>query len=179
MRHRLRKCTAVFRPLLLVSIVLATTVLPVCTSRWEPGLVPGTAAIDFALSDLNGNRVALSQFRGKAVVINFWSTSCPPCRAEMPEFEAVYQKYKDRVVFLGVASSDTTANVRAFVSDLKLSWTFLMDPTGDAAIAYEVMVYPTTYFVDKEGLITARYLARPLNQQGIEAEVQAALRGVR
>jgi len=97
----------------------------------------------------------------------------------MPEFEAVYQQYKDRVVFLGVASSDTTTSVRTFVSDLKLSWTFLMDPAGEAAIAYEVMVYPTTYFVDKEGLITARYLARALDRRAIEAEVQAALRGVR
>jgi peroxiredoxin len=153
--------------------------VPACTPRWEPGLTPGTAAIDFTLNDINGNRVALSQFRGKAVVVNFWSTSCPPCRAEMPEFEAVYQQYKDRVVFLGVASSDTTASVRAFVTDLKLSWTFLMDSNGDAAVAYEVMVYPTTYFVDKEGLITARYLARALNRQAIEAEVQSALRGVR
>ncbi len=116
----------------------------------------GRLAPDFTLLDLEGNSVTLSDFRGKTVFINFWATWCPPCRAEMPEIEAVYQKYKDKdVVVIGVDLLEDADIVRQYVEKGGFSWIFVFDTTGEVADKYAITAIPSSFFVDKEGVIQA------------------------
>ena len=113
-------------------------------------------APDFTLKDLDGNTVRLSDFRGKVVFLNFWATWCPPCRAEMPDIEKVHRKYKDQdVVVLGIDLRESASTVRAFVEDGGYTWAFLLDTTGEVGSMYRVSAIPTSYFVDKKGIIRA------------------------
>lgn len=134
----------------------------------EPGELPpapevGRQAPDFTLTDLEGNSVTLSDFRGKVVFINFWASWCPPCRAEMPEIEALYQEYKDKdVVVIGVdilvweiLKGYDESDVRQYVQQGGYSWTFVIDTTGEVANNYGIIAIPTSFFLDKEGVIQA------------------------
>ncbi len=114
----------------------------------------GKAAPDFTLKTVDGQTLRLSDLRGKAVVINFWATWCPPCRQEMPDIEKAYQKYKERgVVFLGIDMKEDRATVQDYVQKNGYHWTFLLDPEGQAAGAYLVSAIPSTFFVDADGVI--------------------------
>jgi len=120
------------------------------------GTKTGKLAPDFTLEDLDGNQVSLSDFRGKTVFLNFWATWCPPCRAEMPDIEAVHQenKYWD-VVVIGIDIQETRETVQQFTQNGGYSWLFLLDTSGKVAKDYEVKAIPTSFFLDKDGLIQA------------------------
>ncbi|MGM9974777.1 MAG: cytochrome c biogenesis protein CcdA [Clostridiaceae bacterium] len=125
-----------------------------------------TPAIDFTLTDQYGNEHKLSDYKGKVVFLNFWATWCPPCRKEMPDIQALYEKYNENsedVVILGVASPRTSENpntretdkegVLDFLEEYDLSFPILFDNTGDVFYEYYVQSLPTTYLIDKEGNI--------------------------
>ena len=140
---------------LIAVVVLGLLATQGCTTTAQ-GLGVGSPAPDFTLADLDGNQVSLSDFRGKTVFINFWATWCPPCREEMPAIEALYQQYKDKdVVVLGVDILETEGEVRQFVEEGGYSWTFVIDTTGEVTASYGVPAIPTSFFIDKEGVIRA------------------------
>ena len=113
-------------------------------------------ASDFRIDLLSGEELALSDLRGKVVVLNFWATWCPPCREEMPSFESIYREYKDRdVVFVGVAVADTEERARDFVEGVGVTYPIGLDTSGIAE-AYRVTAMPTTFFIDREGTITRK-----------------------
>ncbi|UCB44252.1 MAG: redoxin domain-containing protein [Dehalococcoidales bacterium] len=116
----------------------------------------GYQAPDFTLVDLDGNTVRLSDFRGKVVFLNFWATWCPPCRAEMPAIEEVYQEYKDEgVVVVGVDVGESKSTVRNFVEENGYSWIFVLDTTGEVSMEFMVLRFPTSFFIDSQGIIRA------------------------
>jgi len=160
-----------------VTVAVLAVVLQACAAENPIGLKRGQTAPDFTLSDINGGQVKLSSLRGRPVMLNFWSISCPPCRYEMPEIEAVYQKYRDRAVFIGIAPADTTAEVRDFVTARGYSWTFVTDPGGAVSFDYQVMYFPTTYFIDAGGRVSSVIVGGPLSRDAFERElVQAGAR---
>lgn len=116
----------------------------------------GQLAPDFTLIDLEDNQIRLSDFRGSIVFINFWATWCPSCRAEMPEIEAVYQDFKGKdVVIIGVDLLESPDEVRRFVEQGDYNWIFVIDTTGEVGNSYEVTAIPTSFFLDREGVIRA------------------------
>jgi cytochrome c biogenesis protein CcmG, thiol:disulfide interchange protein DsbE len=117
----------------------------------------GETAHDFFAPDLSGNVVALSDFRGQPVIINFWATWCPPCRVEMPELQAAYEAYQDEgLVILAVDFQESPETVsRFFYDQMGLTFTPLLDENGRIAQQYGVANFPTTYFVGPEGNVTA------------------------
>ncbi len=126
------------------------------TVKLEAAPAVGHPAPDFALKDLDGNTVRLSDLRGKVVFINFWATWCPPCRAEMPEIEALHQEYKDKgVLVLGVDIAESENTVRQYIQQGGFSWTIVLDSTGEVARDYQIAAIPTSFFLDKEGIIRA------------------------
>ena len=148
----------------MLTVVLALLLVPGCDSapaseEGNPATgrpVVGSLAPDFTLTDLDGNSVRLQDLRGQVVFLNFWATWCPPCRAEMPDIEALHRKYRDRgVVVLGVDLRESESGVRAYVEGGGYTWTFLIDTTGQVAAAYRVSAIPTSFFIDKEGTIRA------------------------
>src|SRR5699024_1381412 len=120
----------------------------------EVGLELGQIAPDFELQRLNGEKVSLSDYRGKRVILNFWATWCPPCREEIPDFQKLYSN-KD-VVILAVNMTDTEKSdedVDKFVDNYEMTFPVLMDIDGEISSKYEVQAYPTSYMIDSDGHI--------------------------
>jgi len=117
----------------------------------------GKPAPDFSLKTLDGQVVRVSDFKGKAVLINLWATWCPPCQAEMPAIQAAYEKYKDRgLVVLGIdfTAQDNLPDVVAFVSKFNLTFPVLLDETGSVSSAsYGMRGLPDSYFIDPAGIV--------------------------
>jgi peroxiredoxin len=124
------------------------------------GIRKGDAAPDFTLSDLHGNPVRLSDFRGKIVLVNFWATWCPPCKAEVPHLQQLYENYGNNVVILGVNSTRTEKgreSVRSFVAEQQISFPVVLDEQGEVERTYQVLGYPTTYLLDSRGVVQHKF----------------------
>jgi peroxiredoxin len=110
------------------------------------------AAPDFTLQTLDGQAVRLSDYRGHVVLLNTWATWCPPCRAEMPDLEAYYQKHQeDGFVVLAVNSQESPDTVAAFLGEHDFSFPVLLDPDGEVMREYGVLGLPTSFFIDRDG----------------------------
>jgi peroxiredoxin len=119
----------------------------------------GTAAPAFSLPDLDGRNVSLADFSGKVVVVNFWATWCPPCRAEVPDFVRLQSKYRARgLAFVGISMDAEGARaVRPFVEDNNVNYTMLLG-NDDVTKAYGGIVgIPTSFLVDRKGRIVHRF----------------------
>lgn len=117
-------------------------------------LAQNSTAPDFTLKDINGRPVSLSQFRGKAVILDFWATWCPPCRQEIPNLVDYYNKNKDKVAIIGIAVDDDGVKVvKPFVKEFKMTYPVVI---ADAKVqqAYGgIQGIPTKFFISKEGKI--------------------------
>jgi peroxiredoxin len=114
-------------------------------------------SIDFTLSDLDGNKVSLKDFRGKNVYLNFWATWCPPCRKEMPAIEKVYQEYKDKgLVVLTIDIGEDKETVKNFIKDNKYNFKVLLDSDQNIASQYNISAIPVSYFINKDGSIATK-----------------------
>lgn len=115
------------------------------------------AAMDFTVYDIDGNRVQLSDFYGKPILINFWATWCPPCKAELPDFDRVYADYGEDVVFMMVnmtdGSRDTVESASAFVHDNGYSFPVYYDCDLDAAYTYGASSIPMTVLIGADANI--------------------------
>ena len=122
-------------------------------------------ARDFTLNDLEGNEVTLSDLRGKAVFINFWASWCPPCKAEMPDIEQLYQETKDTdLVILTINSGEGATVAKRFMDENNYTFMVLDDYKGEVSDLYKVMALPTSLFIDKNGsLIETRTGAMNIN----------------
>ncbi|MGG3891847.1 thiol-disulfide oxidoreductase ResA [Metabacillus fastidiosus] len=115
---------------------------------------PGDQAPDFILTDLEGNKHKLSDYKGKGVFLNFWGTWCAPCEYEMPYMENQYNYYKDKgVVVLAVNIAESDIAVQNFVNKHELTFPILLDKDGQVKDAYGVKPLPTTFLIDKEGKV--------------------------
>lgn len=112
-------------------------------------------APDFTVYDRDGNPVKLSDYRGKPVVLNFWSSRCGPCQMEMPDFQEAYEDLGEEIHFLMVnvtdGSWDTVDSASAFIAENNYTFPVFYDTDISAASAYGVSSLPTTYFIDAEG----------------------------
>ena len=104
------------------------------------------------LQDIHGNPVSLSDFRGKIVFLNFWTTWCPTCLTEMPSMEKLHQKFKNKdFAMVTVNIRESTAKVAQFFKKFKLTFVALLDSTGEVAIGLKIRSIPTTFIIDKGG----------------------------
>jgi thiol-disulfide isomerase/thioredoxin len=120
---------------------------------------PARAAPSFTLKDIDGKTHTLAGYRGKVVLVNFWATWCPPCRAEMPSIEKLYTSMKGKpFVVLALDQGESVDNLFAFMGQLSPSPTFpvLLDAKSRTAHAFGVMGIPSTYLIDKQGRIVAQ-----------------------
>jgi len=115
--------------------------------------------IEIRLNDMDGKTVSLSDFRGKIVFLNFWTTWCPTCRIEMPSMEKLHQKFKDGdFALVAVNLQEPAARVKEFFKEFKLTFTALLDTDGEVGIMFGINQIPTTYILDKNGRIIAKAL---------------------
>jgi peroxiredoxin len=124
-----------------------------------PAPVTGAPAPDFTLEDLDGNPVRLADLEGQVVLVNFWATWCGPCRLEMPALQARYDALKAQgFTVLAVNMDEPREDAALFAQDLGLSFPVLLDPGASVNDLYRVRGYPTTYIVDREGLISRQHV---------------------
>lgn len=136
----------------------------------------GFTAPDFTLEMLGGGAVSLSELRGQPVLINFWATWCPPCRAEMPAIQRVYERYRDQgFTVLAVDLQESEAQVAAFAGEMELTFPILMDRDGSVFARYRVMGLPSTFFVDQAGIIQEVTVGGPMTEAFIESQVTGLL----
>ena len=118
-----------------------------------------TDPIEIRLNDLTGRPTSLSEFRGKIVFINFWTTWCLACVVEMPSMEKLHQKFKDKdFVMLAVNLQESASKIRQFFKEYKLTFLALLDTTGDVGAAFGIRSIPMTFILDKNGRITGKVL---------------------
>jgi thiol-disulfide isomerase/thioredoxin len=123
-----------------------------------PGQLVGQNAPDFELQSLEGKNVKLSEFRGKAVLLNFWATYCGPCKIEMPWFVELQKEYGPQgFQIVGVAMDDaSTEDIAKFAKEMGVNYPILLGKESVGDSYGGVAVLPTTFFVDRGGKITAR-----------------------
>jgi Thiol-disulfide isomerase and thioredoxins len=117
------------------------------------------AAPDFTVQDAEGNSVKLSDLFGKPIVLNFWATWCPPCRSEMPDFNAVFEELGEDIHFVMLDAVDGTRETReigeAYVAEQGFTFPVYYDMEQEAVIQYGIRAFPTTIFIDSEGYVAA------------------------
>jgi peroxiredoxin len=134
-----------------------------------PAPVVGAPAPDFTLSDLSGQPVKLSALKGQVVLINFWATWCGPCQLEMPAIQKAYDAQKGQgLTVLAVNLNEPAKDVQTYVNNLNLNFPVLLDPGDSISNLYRVRGYPTSFFVDRNGMVA-------VEQVGMMSEGQLAL----
>ena len=154
-----------------------TTVLGEVTSP-----LIGKPAPDFTLPVLgdNAQKVRLADLKGKPVILNFWASSCGPCNQEAPFLQKAWPGLRAQgIVFMGVDSGDITNEALAFLKQYSITYPNVQD-TFDSSVAinYSGTGFPTTIFINKDGIVVSKWI-NPLTEQGLQEEVAKLLRPVK
>jgi len=131
---------------------------------------------DFTLTDLQGKSWHLRDLRGKVVLVNFWATWCPPCRKEMPDLQALYDKYKDQGLVVLAISDEEAAKVTPFISERKISYPVMLDPGRKVNDLYQVEGIPKSFVYDRQGQLVAQSIDMRTRGQFQEMLAQAGLK---
>jgi peroxiredoxin len=139
------------------------------------GLRVGNQAPNFSTTTLDGDEVSLVDYRGKVVILNFWFTTCAPCRVEMPEFQNLTNEYGGQdVVILSVNREESATAIADFRDDLNLTFPLLLDESGEIQDLYGIQGYPSSFILDRNGVIQFRTFSAMTVEQ-IQELVQSAL----
>lgn len=139
-------------------VVVALAALAACNPAPESEDI---ADLGFILKDVEGRDVRLSDYRGRPLIVNFWFTTCPPCRQETPVFIKLVNKYKDKgFTVLGLSVSDTPEQIKAFAAEFGINYPlFVADGRDDVLNAYRAIVaYPVSWFVKPDGTVYLKHL---------------------
>ncbi len=156
-----------------VIFITASALLLGCTSKGDRS---SAVAADFKLQDLNGKTVRLSDFKGKPVLIDFWATWCPPCRASIPEIEKLHKSYSGKglvVLSVSLDEGDWEA-VKAYAKEVGINYPVLK-ANEDVTSEFLVRSIPMVVIINKEGKIVKRYLGLTGDDSDLEQDVKAVL----
>lgn len=145
-------------PLILLA-VWAGGLLAFGTATTGPRI--GQAAPDFALTDLDGNPVQLSDYEGRPVIVNFWGSWCGPCVEEFPLLQQALSRHQaDGLAVLGIVVRDNSESARSFMARMGADWTAAMDPGGMTAISFGILAPPESFFIDRDGVVRGRQIGQ-------------------
>ncbi len=131
-------------------------------------------APEFVKEDLSGGIVSLAELRGKVVMLDFWSSWCPPCRREAPALAQVYRQYSHNVEFIGVAIWDDPKDVTRFIQEFAVPYPNVLDEKGQIAINYGVAGIPEKFFIDAEGVVVRKFVG-PIEPETLKAILDGLL----
>jgi cytochrome c biogenesis protein CcmG, thiol:disulfide interchange protein DsbE len=141
------------------------------------GVTPrvGEPAPSFSLSTPSGQRLALADLRGQAVLLNFWASWCPPCRGEMPDLENLAREYRaSGLVLVGVNLEEEGPTVQRYADMLGLSFPLALDQDGEVANRYNLTALPTSYFIDRDGVVRDLNIGA-LTEKGLRSKLARVL----
>ncbi len=155
------KKDSLVKDLLIIVGVAVVVVLLLYLERGEFKKIKlGTPAPDFELYSLSGQKVSLSMYKGKVVLLNFWATWCPPCREEIPSLNALYQMlHPEGLEILGVSEDNSGLDaVKPFVNRFGIVFTVLLDPSRKVGALYSIGGVPETFLIDKNGIVRYKFV---------------------
>jgi Peroxiredoxin len=146
----------------------STQVSAEVNNKIKSGIEVNQMAPDFSLKTLDGKEAKLSDYRGQKVILNFWATWCPPCKAEIPHMEKYYKNHakEDHVEILAVnlTKSDKDENyIKDFIKSYDMTYPVLLDTEGEQQKQYEIVTIPTTFIIDTKGVIQKKIVG-PMDQ---------------
>ncbi len=133
-------------------------------------------AIDFTLSDLQGKTWTLKSLKGKVVLVNFWATWCPPCRKEMPDLDALNQRFKDRGLVILAISDEDADKVKAYLAEHNVTYHMLLDPGRKVNDLFRIDGIPKSFVFDREGKLVAQAIDMRTERQFLQMLERAGLR---
>ena len=167
---------------LLAVILSVTTIVGGCGPSTNPaanvteGINTGNRAIDFQLPTMDGKTVKLSDYRGNPVLLNFWATWCGPCRYEMPFLQQIYDSYTSQgLVMLAVDVGENSTTIQNFMTSLNLTLPVPLDANGAVSKEYSITGIPTTFMVDKDGIIRFKIIGAFLDKAAIETALKTIM----
>ena len=153
--------------LILPIILTLGLVITACSEPAEARV--GQPAPNFQLQNLDGQSISLSDFKGKPVLINFWATQCGPCVYEMPYLQEIYDEWSGKgLMLLAINVGEGSSTVKEFMQNYNLSLPVLLDADGAVFRRYNVMFFPTTFFIDKDGIVQEKIIGAFPNKTEIE-----------
>jgi len=139
---------------ILVIILALGLIITGCSTGTNQDPWIGKPAPDFQFQNLEGQLTSLSDLQGKPVLINFWAVRCPPCRMEMPYLQQVYDGWSGKgLVFLAINNGESPSQIGEFMQSQGFSFPVLLDTRVNIAQEYNIQYIPTTFFIDKNGII--------------------------
>jgi peroxiredoxin len=159
-------------------IIGSTVIIKQPESEIVTAAMEGFKAPDFELEDVQGKLIDLQQFRGQVLLLNLWASWCTPCRAEMPAMEAVYQSLKDQgftVLAVNMTSQDDINQAVSFMNETGVTFPVLFDTAGEVERAYSLQALPTSFFIDREGIIQSIVVGGPMPESLIYSKATEML----
>jgi len=157
---------------ILVMILTSGLLITGCSAGSEPTATVGKAAPDFELQNLEGQSISLNDLKGKPVLINFWATWCGPCVFEMPYLQEIHDEWSGKgLMVLAINRGESSSKVEQFLQSNNLSLPVLLDTKLDVFRRYNIRSIPTTFFIDKDGIIQVKVIGAFPNKEAIENRV--------
>lgn len=155
---------------ILVMILLSGLLITGCSADSESSTATvGEAAPNFTLQNLNGQSISLNDLKGKPVLVNFWATWCHPCVSEMPYIQEIYGEWSGKgLVVLAINIGDSSSEAEQFLQNHNLSLPVLLDTNKAVARRYNIRGIPTTFFIDKDGIIQEKIIGAFTSKAPIE-----------
>ncbi|MDR2099518.1 MAG: TlpA family protein disulfide reductase [Campylobacteraceae bacterium] len=134
-------------------VFIAAFMLSCVLAQTSGGVKTGEGAPEILAKDMSGKSVKLDEFKGKVIVVRFWEKGCHHCMMEMPKLQALQDEYKDDLAVIGINSFNSVEDIKAFKDEYKINFTLLKDDLDISKKRYGVIVVPTTFLIDKNGIV--------------------------
>lgn len=162
----------------LVWIGITAVFFDIPSDRGIPMPKEGFLAPEINLQSIDGITVQLSDLRGQAIMVNFWASWCPPCKTEMPAMQNVFDTYKDQgfvILAVNATHQDNAVMAVQFTEEYNLSFPILLDENGSVTASYQIHSFPTSFFIDTEGLVKEITIGGPLPEVLLRSKIKALL----
>jgi len=152
----------------IILILTLSMLITGCSGGGSSSAEVGSKAPDFCLKDLSGQEYSLSELRGKPVLLNFWATWCGPCRGEMPYLEEIYREWSGKgLTLFAVNIGESSSQARGYLQTYGMSLPVLLDSAQTVAKRYNITGIPTTFFIDKNGIIQGKVVGAFRDKESI------------